>query len=212
MNKNKKNKKNWTKWQLCLSSIKWKTLFNLLILFSFLKIALTLSYLLYPEWEKSVTSSTLNQLPLNPAIATAQEKKAQPTPEKTSPQNFSEELSKLKAKEQELMQKEASLKELEKRIDSKLAELKKMEANINQMLEEANVLKNKKIKHLVDVYANMKPQQAAQVLETLDEDLAVKILAGMNGRKAGEILSYIKTKKAATLSEKLTKLQTPFGQ
>ncbi len=67
------------------------------------------------------------------------------------------------------------------------------------------------VAHLVSVYANMKPKQAAQVLETLEDNLAVKILAGMNGRTAGKILSYVKPARAAGLSEKLTRLQIPFA-
>jgi flagellar motility protein MotE (MotC chaperone) len=51
---------------------------------------------------------------------------------------------------------------------------------------------------------------AAQLLSTLDEKIAVKILAGMRGRQAGEILSFVPAEKAAKLSEALTKLQVPF--
>jgi len=53
----------------------------------------------------------------------------------------------------------------------------------------------------------MKSKQAASVLETLDEHIAVKILAGMKGRQAGEILSFVSPKKAAKISEDLTKIQ-----
>lgn len=184
---------------------------------SLLKAFLTIGYVLYPELENKLQKPPLNNLQVTPALAKAQKKETSPSkntppPASPVPENLNEELAKLKAKEQEILQKEADLKVLEQRVEAKLQELKKLEANINQMLEEAKVLKDKKIKHLVDVYANMNPKQAAQVLETLEEDLAVKILAGMNGRKAGEILSYVNAKKAASLSEKLTRLQTPFGQ
>ena len=77
------------------------------------------------------------------------------------------------------------------------------------MIADADVLKDKKIKHLVGVYTAMKAKQAAQVIESLDTDLAVKILSGMRGRSAGAILGYVSPKKAAKLSEELTKLQTP---
>ena len=42
------------------------------------------------------------------------------------------------------------------------------------------VSKREKMQHLVDVYSNMKPKQAAQVLETLDESIAVRILYGQS--------------------------------
>ena len=75
------------------------------------------------------------------------------------------------------------------------------------MLDQAKELQKTKLKHLIDVYKNMKAKQAASVLETLDIDIAVKILAGMPGRQAGEILSYVKPVVAAKLTELLTVMQ-----
>lgn len=46
------------------------------------------------------------------------------------------------------------------------------------------------------------------MLENLEESIAVKILAGMSGRKAGEVLSSVRADRAAKLSEALTRLQT----
>ena len=120
-------------------------------------------------------------------------------------------LQELREKEQALNQREASLRSLEQELDRKLQELKALQAQVQALLDKADVLKDEKIRHLVDVYSNMKPQQAGQALQALDEAIAVKILAGMTGRKAGEILSTVQPDKAARLSEALTRLQTPFG-
>ncbi len=116
----------------------------------------------------------------------------------------------LHLKEQDLKRKEESLKKLEKEIDEKLVRLQKLESQLSRLVEQANGIKDKKLKHLIDVYSNMKAQQAATVIETLNEDIAVRILAGMRGRQAGEILTYVKAEKAARLTERLTKLQVPF--
>ena len=116
----------------------------------------------------------------------------------------------LLAKQEELNRREASLNQLDKDLDAKLAKLHDLEAKLSSMLKDAQDLKDKKMAHLVNVYSNMKAKQAAQVLETLDQDIAVKILAGMQGRQAGEVLTYVTPKKAAKLSEALTKLQTQF--
>jgi flagellar motility protein MotE (MotC chaperone) len=118
----------------------------------------------------------------------------------------------LKRREEELTRREQALKTLEGDLDIKLAKLASTEKSIKKMLEEANVMKDQKLKHLVDVYSGMKAKQAASVVETLDEDLAVKILSGMRGQQAGEILTFVNPKKAAALSEALTKLQIPFGK
>ncbi len=119
---------------------------------------------------------------------------------------------KLREKQAELKRKEKFLKELEKKIEEKLKEQRALADRLQRLIEQAQVLKNKKIKHLVSVYSNMDPARAAKVLEKLDKDLAVKILAGMQGRTAGEILNNMDSKTAAKLSEALTRFQTPFGK
>ncbi len=116
----------------------------------------------------------------------------------------------LRAKEAELKRKEKELKKLEKIIQQKIEEQKRLAQKIENLIKKAEVLRDKKIKHLVKVYSNMDPARAAQVLEKLDTSLAVKILAGMKGRIAGEILSNMDSKRAAELSEALTAFQTPF--
>jgi flagellar motility protein MotE (MotC chaperone) len=150
---------------------------------------------------------------ISEAIAAPEENNAAKSEEKNEQDlSVSEEMARLREKRNRLEKKEKNLNKLEQEVNQKIQKLKKLQANIQQMLDEAKVVKDKKIKHLVDVYSNMKPKQAAQVLETLDQDIAVKILAGMRGRTAGEILSYVQADKAAQLSEDLTRLQMPFDQ
>lgn len=116
----------------------------------------------------------------------------------------------LQRKQAELDRREQELNNLQKDIENRLNDLKDMEVRLQVMLKEANVQKDQKMRHLVDVYTNMKPKQAGQVLETLDERTAVRILAGMRGRQAGEILTFVSPEKAAKLSEMLTRMQMPF--
>lgn len=118
----------------------------------------------------------------------------------------------LRRKEEELSRKEQALKELERELDLRLKKMNQMEANLKLMLDKADTVKDEKLRHLVDVYANMKAKQAAAALEQLQEDIAVRILSGMRGRQAGEIMSNMSAEKAATLSEALTRLQIPFTE
>lgn len=115
----------------------------------------------------------------------------------------------LNKRKEELDRKEQALKQLEASLNTRMDELNQVEGQLKEAIKAAQETKDKQLKHLIDVYANMKAKQAATVLETLDEDIAVKILAGMKGRQAGEILTNVSAKKAAVLSEKLTKLQLP---
>ncbi|EHJ48922.1 hypothetical protein DFW101_2920 [Solidesulfovibrio carbinoliphilus subsp. oakridgensis] len=112
-------------------------------------------------------------------------------------------------RQDELDQREQALNTLQADLSARVAKLKEMETSIKAMLEEAKGVKDQKLKHLIDVYSNMNAKQAAKVLETLDNNIAVKILAGMRGRGAGEVLNNMEAKKAAGLTEMLTKMQLP---
>lgn len=116
----------------------------------------------------------------------------------------------LTRKQADLDRREQELSTLQKDLETRLTDLKDMEVRLQVMLKEADAQKDQKMRHLVDVYSNMKPKQAGQVLETLDERTAVTILAGMRGRQAGEILTFVSPEKAAKLSEMLTRMQMPF--
>lgn len=116
----------------------------------------------------------------------------------------------LQRKQEELSRREQELRQLQQQVDTRLEELKTLESKLQAMIKEAQGMKDDKFRHLVDVYTNMKAKQAAAVLETLDERIAVKILAGMRGRQAGEILTFVDAKKAARLSEALTRMQLPL--
>lgn len=115
----------------------------------------------------------------------------------------------LQKRAEALDQREQALKALEADLNTRVAKLKDMEASLKKMLDEAKGIKDQKLKHLINVYSNMNAKQAAKVLETLDNTIAVKILAGMRGRQAGDVLNNMEAKKAAGLTEMLTKLQLP---
>ena len=117
----------------------------------------------------------------------------------------------LERKQVDLDRREQELNGLEGRINEKIEEMQALEGRIQMMLKDAQQVQDEKLRHLVDVYSNMKAKQAGQVLETLDERTAVRILAGMRGRQAGEILNNITPEKAARLSEMLTRMQLPFN-
>jgi len=134
--------------------------------------------------------------------APAQDKKPQQAP----PESVLS-IQQLKARAEALDRQEQALKTMETDLNARVAKLQELETMLKGMLSEAKSIKEEKMRHLIDVYTNMKPKQAASVLETLDENIAVKILAGMKGRTAGEILTGVSAKKAAKLSEELTKLQ-----
>lgn len=112
-------------------------------------------------------------------------------------------------KQQELARREQEVLMLKQQMESRLQELQSTEKKVQGMLKEAYGIHDQKLKHLISSYTNMKAKQAAQALESLDERLAVRILAGMNPKQAGEVLTYTDPKVVAKLTELLARMQLP---
>jgi flagellar motility protein MotE (MotC chaperone) len=238
--KSSRNRKNSTKWRLSVTNLGVSKLFKILLLTVLLKLAVIAGLAWSPERPAqqtaqnggpSMTAPIENAAQRFGLIAEAAEpaKDASKEAQKDAPKDAQSgktgapEQPKDKTKDlpagsmrdqqkrlDELNRKEQTLRELEKELDAKLVRIQELDAKLQRMLDDASAMKDQKLKHLIDVYSNMKAKQAATVLETLDEKIAVKILAGMRGRQAGEILTYMQAEKAAKLSEQLTKMQIPF--
>jgi flagellar motility protein MotE (MotC chaperone) len=106
------------------------------------------------------------------------------------------------AKQREQLQEEQSRvdmvqKELESQKDSLTKERQRME----QLVKQSDELESKRIKQLSRVYAAMRPAEAAQILETLDDNLAGKIVNYIaDERQKAKIMSALSKEKAARIS------------
>lgn len=108
----------------------------------------------------------------------------------------------LDAREEELNRMEAEMQVQREEIEKKMKTLDETRRNISSVLQERTVEDEKKVDTLTQMYSSMKPVQAAKVLETLDEDLAVQILGRMKKKDAAEVLNLMKAEKAQVFSEK----------
>ncbi len=109
----------------------------------------------------------------------------------------------LKRREAEIMLKEQRLKTLEQNI---LKDLKKIEDAIARSDQQIGIQKNlikENVAGLIKAYSAMKPQEAAKLLEAINEDLAIQILSGMKSKVAGQVLSKLNVRVAKNISEKL---------
>ena len=64
------------------------------------------------------------------------------------------------------------------------------------------------MKALVKAYSNMKPVQAAALLERMDESTAIIIISRMKSRVAGKVLGAMNTRIAKNISEKIAGKKT----
>lgn len=111
----------------------------------------------------------------------------------------------LAQEEKRLAKKEGELRAIEQEINNKIAKLTKLRNEIRSEIARKKAAEEQKLKHLIKVYAAMKPQNAAGLIEKLDKQLAVQLLAKMKGEDVGKILSYVDIEKAAIISEGLVK-------
>ena len=109
----------------------------------------------------------------------------------------------LKKREEELRLKQIRLEALEAKV---LKDLKKIEQSISESKEQMGFQDEKtkeNIESLIKVYSSMKPEEAANLVEAIDESLALKIISGMKSKIAGQVLSNLDVKVAKRISESL---------
>ena len=132
------------------------------------------------------------------------------TPEELSFFNkLNERKAELDLKESELTKLEEELQQQKVELELKIQQLDKMRSEISGVLKDKVATDQVKVDKLVQVYSGMKPQQAARVIETINEDLAVEVLDKMKKKSASEILNMMDAKKAQKLSEALAGYRTP---
>lgn len=110
----------------------------------------------------------------------------------------------LDLREKELAQLEEELQRQKVELDKRIAQLEEMRGQIGQILKDRVEVDQEKVNKLVDLYSNMKPKQAAEVIGSINEDLAVEILAKMKKKNAAEVMNLLPPEKAKVLSEKYT--------
>lgn len=135
--------------------------------------------------------------PQAPAVQSAPAPNVTPQPSPLNPN----------MKAQELARQQQDILMLRQQMDQRLKDLQTAEDKVKDMLREAKDVEDKKVKSLVQMYANMKPRTAAQALENMDERVAVRILSGMAPKQSGEILTYTNPVKTAKFTEMITRLR-----
>ena len=119
--------------------------------------------------------------------------------------NFSEELLK---KEDQLVLQELALKKREEELGFNISgfskgikEFKKKQDKILGCLEDQEKEHKKRISHMVDVIAGMKPLTAANLLSVQDASITVNILSRLNPAKVSKIFNVMDKEISARLQK-----------
>jgi flagellar motility protein MotE (MotC chaperone) len=122
-------------------------------------------------------------------------------------------LTELRDQRQELRNRRERVAETEERLqllrDKMAKDLDRLERYRDQIqtgLDKEQQLQSEKMDHLVQVYANMNPEKAAERIDRMDRVTAVKLLSRMSGEAAGRILSFVDPDKANRISQDMTKM------
>ena len=181
--------------------------FIFLVLFFFVLLKFG-TLLFWPGWEKSEVPSSTSTL-----YAEVKKKKSDnksfPVVKKDPLKPLIEAIKRRQVemdKKEELVRlQEEKLKLLKGGVEKRFAELTKLKKSVDELVKEIKSFNEAKTKHLVKVYEAMPVEEAAVRIARLEEQLAVKLLFQMKGKKAGGILGLIETDRAVELSKELAK-------
>jgi flagellar motility protein MotE (MotC chaperone) len=107
----------------------------------------------------------------------------------------------LAARALEIEAREAALREVERSVRAQIEELRTLRQEALAVLEPERQQREDEIKKLVAFYQNMKPKNAANLIEELPLDLATAVLSRMKTREAGKILNVMGSKRAVQISQ-----------
>lgn len=109
---------------------------------------------------------------------------------------------------EELENKKNELKRLEGEVDKKIEQLNQLRVKIEKLLAQKDAEEQKRILELAKMYEKMTADKAAVVLGTVDQQLAISILAQMKTKSAAKILNNMERDKAAKLTTAFSTLDT----
>jgi flagellar motility protein MotE (MotC chaperone) len=107
----------------------------------------------------------------------------------------------------ELDNRAALMQAAETRIDKKIRELKAIEKTIENLLAEHDKEQQKKTAKMVNIYQNMKPKDAARILQELELPTLLLVIETMSERKLAPIMAKMTPKKATEITVELSRLR-----
>jgi len=95
---------------------------------------------------------------------------------------------------------------LQRELETQKAAIEKERKALESLVSKDDSLETKRIRQLSKVYGAMRPAEAAGIIETLDDALAVKVLAGIgDDRQKARILTALSKEKATRISRLMGK-------
>ena len=95
----------------------------------------------------------------------------------------------------------------ETRLDQKLRELRDLETLLQGLLKTHDAQQEEQMRSLVKIYENMKPKDAARILEELEMPTLLQVAERMSERKLAPVMADMNPARAKAITEELAKLR-----
>jgi flagellar motility protein MotE (MotC chaperone) len=115
-------------------------------------------------------------------------------------QTLSKRRAELDQRGEELDQRELLLKATEQRVQEKIDRLQQMQAQIDTALGKVDEQEEQRLQSLVRIYEAMKPQEAATILDKLDQPVLMQLVTRMKDRAVAAILPHLDGDRARTVT------------
>ena len=109
----------------------------------------------------------------------------------------------LQRRERDLVAREDRIEMYEKDLGEKIAHLESLQKEMARDSKVASDADSEAASSLAKVYAAMKPSEAAPLLDRLDDQTVLRILAHMRAKQIGELLPLLDRDKAIVLTQAL---------
>lgn len=110
----------------------------------------------------------------------------------------------LSEREKAVRAEEERLLSLRKDLDERIAKYEALLSRFEEAVKKSGDEETGRLDHLVKAFDAMPPDEAAARLSALDDSTAVRIVARMKSRKAGQILAAMPPAKAAVLAKRMS--------
>ena len=110
----------------------------------------------------------------------------------------------LEHRREELDKREQELLSREGALNSRISELKELTKKVDEQLKAREKNRSERVEQMANVYASMQPKDAATLIEKLDNEIAIKLLEYLPGKRMGQILSLMEQARAVELTKQLS--------
>ena len=126
--------------------------------------------------------------------------------EKAILERLAERRTELETYQQELDLRASLVDAAEKKVAERQATLQALEAQISTLVDQRKEMETGQFSGIITLYENMKPKDAANIFNSLDMEVLLRVAKGMNPRKMSPILAAMHAARAQELTVRMAAL------